>query len=66
MSAFIAVFDHPYFSITDENGEFTIANVPAGTYKIQGWHEALGALEKEVTVEAGKSAEVKFEILPNE
>ncbi|MFQ5752930.1 MAG: carboxypeptidase-like regulatory domain-containing protein, partial [bacterium] len=56
----------PYYAVTDESGGFTITNVPAGTYKIQAWHEALGTLEKSVTVESGATAEVKFDILPNE
>ncbi|MFQ5601840.1 MAG: carboxypeptidase regulatory-like domain-containing protein [bacterium] len=66
MSAYVAVVDHPYHAVTDENGQFTIAGVPAGTYTVRAWHEALGTLEKTVTVSADKSAEVKFEILPNE
>ncbi|MFQ5770250.1 MAG: carboxypeptidase regulatory-like domain-containing protein [bacterium] len=66
MSAYILVMDHPYYAVTDESGGFTITNVPAGTYKIQAWHEALGTLEKSVTVESGATAEVKFDILPNE
>lgn len=66
MSAYIAVMDHPYYSVSDEAGKFTITNVPPGSYKIQAWHEVLGTLEKEVTVEAGKTSEVNFEILPNE
>ncbi|MFQ5651296.1 MAG: carboxypeptidase regulatory-like domain-containing protein [bacterium] len=66
MSAYIAVMDHPYYAVTNEAGEFAISNVPAGTYKIQAWHEVLGKLEKEVTVETGKPARVTFDILPNE
>jgi plastocyanin len=66
MGAFIAVMDHPYYSVSDESGKFTITNVPPGSYKVQAWHEALGTLEKEVTVESGKTVELNFEILPNE
>lgn len=66
MSAFIAVFDHPFYAVTDDQGAFTIPNVPAGKYKMQAWHEVLGLLEKEVEVVAGKSAVVNFDILPNE
>ncbi len=66
MSAFIAVIDHPYYAVTDERGEFTIKDVPAGSYKVQAWHEVLGILEKEVDVQAGKPVQVNFDILPNE
>lgn len=66
MRAYVAVMDHPYYSVTDETGKFTIANVPPGTYKVQAWHEGLGTLEKEVTVRSGETAPADFEILPNE
>ncbi len=66
MTAYIAVMEHPYYAVTDENGEFTISEVPPGRYKIQAWHEVLGTQEKEVTVQAGKAASVRFEIWPNE
>ena len=32
MSAFIVVFNHPYFRVTDADGRFRIDNVPPGTY----------------------------------
>jgi plastocyanin len=34
MSAWIYVFDHPYFAVTDEFGKFEIRDVPPGTYKL--------------------------------
>jgi len=66
MSAYIAVMDHPYYDVTGDGGEFTISDVPPGTYKIQAWHEIIGKMEKEVVVKAGETAEVVFDILPNE
>src|SRR5262249_13210585 len=39
--AYIAVFDHPYFAITDANGQFTIDGLPPGTYNVKVWHERL-------------------------
>jgi hypothetical protein len=32
-------FDHPYFAVTDKDGNFEIKNVPAGSRKIVIWHE---------------------------
>ncbi len=63
---FLIALDHPYYSVTDERGEFTIKDVPAGSYKVQAWHEVLGNLEKEIDVQAGKPVQVNFESLPNE
>ncbi len=65
MSAFVSVVDHPFNAVTNETGEFSIENLPAGTYNVKAWHEALGTLEKTVTIEAGKTAEANFDILPN-
>ncbi len=39
MNAYISVFENPYFAVVDENGEFTIENVPAGNYTLKTWHE---------------------------
>ena len=39
--AYIAVFDHPYFAITDAQGAFTIDGLPPGTYNVKVWHERL-------------------------
>ena len=51
---FIAVFDHPYFAITDENGAFTIDGLPPGTYSVKLWSEGMTApQEQRVTVAAG-------------
>ena len=46
MKAWIMVADHPYFAITDENGNFKIENVPAGEYEIVFWQEKLSNLPK--------------------
>lgn len=42
MSATIRVFDHPYFAITNENGEYEIKQAPVGKYRIFVWHTASG------------------------
>lgn len=42
MNARIAVFDHPYFAITDGDGNFEIKDAPAGTYRLKVWHESVG------------------------
>jgi plastocyanin len=38
MSAFIVVAEHPYYTITDDHGEFILENVPPGTYQLRVWH----------------------------
>jgi hypothetical protein len=42
MQAWVFVFNHPYYAVTDENGDFEIKGAPAGTYNLVVWHEAVG------------------------
>ena len=65
MKAQWLVLDHPYAAITDENGKFTIADLPAGEHDILIWHERCGYITKtdterkhKVTVVAGKKADM--------
>lgn len=56
MKAFVHVFDHAYFAVTAADGSFSLADVPAGTYKLKVWHETLGEKSADVTVAAGGAA----------
>ncbi|MBM3996817.1 MAG: hypothetical protein FJ303_22085 [Planctomycetes bacterium] len=43
MNAYVFVFDHPYFAITQEDGTFTIPRVPYGAaVSVMAWHEEPG------------------------
>jgi hypothetical protein len=46
MRAYVLATDHPYAAITDENGEFTIENLPTGEWTFQIWQEKAGYIEK--------------------
>jgi plastocyanin len=59
MFAWVSVFDHPYFSVSDKDGKFTIKNVPPGKYTIEANHRKLGAQTQEVEV-ADKDVTVNF------
>jgi uncharacterized Zn-binding protein involved in type VI secretion len=55
-TAYLAVFDHPYFAITAPNGTFRIDGVPAGRYRVKAWHERGKVVEQTVEVGAGGAA----------
>jgi plastocyanin len=61
MGAYIVVAAHPYYAMTDANGNFELANVPAGTYTLEYWQETLGKQTKDVTVTDGGVTEANFE-----
>ena len=50
MSAVIQVLDTPYFTFSDPTGNYTIANVPAGRYRLIAWNEQGGEVESPVEV----------------
>jgi plastocyanin len=52
MSAYVAVYTHPFFSVTGTDGKFSIAGLDPGTYEITAWHEKLGTRTATVTVGA--------------
>ncbi|MEO7275859.1 MAG: carboxypeptidase regulatory-like domain-containing protein, partial [Vicinamibacterales bacterium] len=62
MNANVAVFTHPFFSVTSTDGKFTISGLDPGTYEITAWHERLGTQTASVTVGASdaKSQNFKF------
>ncbi|MGH7502301.1 MAG: carboxypeptidase regulatory-like domain-containing protein [Longimicrobiales bacterium] len=60
MKGAIAIFDHPWFAVSDENGSFAIEDVPPGEYILEAWHESLGVRQQQVTVRATGDADVSF------
>jgi hypothetical protein len=61
MLAYIHVFDHPYYAVTDEGGLFTIFDLPAGTYMLKAWHEDAGIRSQEIIVPESGEIRVFFE-----
>ena len=65
MKGLLLVQAHPYAAITNEAGEFRIANIPAGKWRFQFWHKKVGylrALEREGESFLGRRGEAEFEI----
>ena len=62
MKAWIIVTEHPYYALTDADGQFRLENVPDGTYRIKAWHEELGTQPaQKVVVTTNQDATVDFE-----
>ena len=62
MSAFILVFSHPFFSVTDAAGHYRIDNVPPGTYTVVAWNEGVTSESRTVVVGDGSVAESDFSL----
>ncbi len=42
MKCYVRIFDHPYATLTDENGDFKMDLPPAGNYRLKIWYPASG------------------------
>jgi plastocyanin len=63
MSAFILVFAHRYFSVSEPDGSYRLENVPPGTYTVVAWHEAAALESRRIVVpDAGGEVEANFSL----
>jgi plastocyanin len=60
MSCIVLVRDNPFFASTNTRGNYRIADVPPGTYKLRAWHERLPSQVKEITVPESGELKVDF------
>jgi plastocyanin len=60
MNAYILVFNHPFFAMTDTEGRYRIENVPPGTYGVIAWNEGTSSEARPITVPDGGIAELDF------
>ncbi len=65
MSAYIVALQNPYFAVSDASGQYTIKDVPPGSYTLAVWHEGkLTAKAQPITVAAGKATSANFTLQP--
>ena len=65
MFAYVSVFDHPFFAVTDKDGNFKFpAAAPTETYTIEALHRKAtdGAKEQKITVSGDEKKVVNFEL----
>ncbi len=65
MDSVLMVRDDPYFAISAEDGTFTLANLPEGTWEIQFWHKRTANMKK-LTVEGyevGRKGQIEVTII---
>jgi carboxypeptidase family protein len=62
MQGVVIVAKNPYYVLSGAGGAYTLTDVPPGKYHIKVWQENLSTQTQEVTVEAGKTATVTFNL----
>ena len=58
--AYVTVLEHPFFTVTDANGNFAITGLPPGRYTLEAHHRKAGILRREITVEEFRNASADF------
>ena len=61
--AYVGVFSHPFFAVTDESGRYRIEGLPPGVYTLKVWHERLGEKTQELKLlpTEAKTADFAFD-----
>ena len=58
------VAETPYTVLTDKDGNFTLKDVPPGSYTLKAWHEKLGESEHKIVVKAGETTKADVSMKP--
>lgn len=63
MESWAIAVDNPYYVLTDENGRFSLEDVPPGTYDLRAWHPGIKQVVKQqVTIEPDANLTVDFQL----
>jgi len=60
MNAFILVLTNPYFTLSDENGNYAIRDIPAGAHAVKAWFARLPEKTASVTIRPGETTALDF------
>lgn len=52
--------ENPYYAISDAEGNFSLKDVPPGTYEVHAWHPFIPILKGTVTIQEGKDSQINF------
>lgn len=68
MKANWLILDHPYAAISNEQGRFTIADLPAGDHEFWIWQELMGDVDRahKVKVKGGQTVDLGKIVIPAE
>jgi len=60
MSAYVGVMSNPFYSVTGDDGTFSLKGLPAGEYEVAAWQEKYGEQVQKVKVGDGEAKTVDF------
>ena len=60
MFATVLILQNPYFTVPDDEGNYTLDGVPQGTYKLSFWYGRKKVETRSVTVSSGQTTIMNF------
>jgi len=60
MSAYVGVMTNPFFSVSGDDGAFSLKGLPAGEYEVAAWHEKYGEQVQKIKVGDGEAKTIDF------
>jgi hypothetical protein len=60
MHSSFAVLKNSHYSVSGDDGDFKLPNLPPGKYTITAWHEAYGEQTQDVTISGSETKTVNF------
>jgi plastocyanin len=60
MLGYLGVVAHPFFAVTDAQGNFELKGLPPGEYTLEAWHEKLGARSQTLRIEPQSTQDAEF------
>jgi hypothetical protein len=63
MFAYVGVFEHPFFAVTDEKGNFKISGLPDGKYTLVAYHRRTHTTTEGITQEVTVDGDTKVEFV---
>ncbi len=61
MTAWVGVFDHPYYAVSSVDGTFAISRIPPGHYTLTAWHEVLAPMEQQIDIAGDSTTTANFD-----
>ena len=62
MSAYVLVFAHRFFAVSDAEGRYRLDGVPPGSYTLALWNDGAVRARRELRIEAGLAVEQDFTV----
>lgn len=60
MHSYFAVLNTSHYSVSDDNGNFSLKGLPPGKYTITAWHEQYGTQSQQVVVDGTETKNINF------